>query len=109
RVSIMMILLSIVLDAYQAFSGSVPGVGTVISSRGTYSVPNGTLKPINALAASYFSATGIVSNNTISFDVLGTESSEPSGGLVYNVTTTGAMTITYLGFQPRVICGSCSA
>lgn len=108
-ISIFLIVFAASLDAYQAFSGSIPGLGTVVSSRGQYSVPNGTLQPINALAASFFNYTGTVSNNTISFDVLGTENAEPNGGLVYNVTTTGSITVTFLGAQPKVICGFCTS
>jgi hypothetical protein len=105
-VAVILMTSAVVLNVY---SGTIPGFGTIVSSRGTISVPNGTLSPTNALAASFFNATGFVGNNTIAFDVLGVEQNEPSGGLVYSVTTTGTITVTYLGAQPRVICSSCAA
>jgi len=100
---------ALAIDTYQVYSGTVPGIGTVISSLGKYSVPNGVLIPTNPQAGLYFNATGNVANNTIAFDVLGTEQSEPLGGLVYNVTTTGTTTVTFLGAQPKVICGHCTS
>ncbi len=108
-VSMTLILTAIALDVYQAYSGTIPGIGTVISSRGQYSVPNAVLIPVNPQVATYFNATGNVSNNTIAFDVQGSEQLEPSGGLVYNVTTTGTTTVTFLGAQPKVICGHCTS
>ena len=83
-----LMITALAIDTYQVYSGTVPGIGTVISSLGKYSVPNGVLIPTNPQAGLYFNATGNVANNTIAFDVLGTEQSEPLGGLVYNVTTT---------------------
>jgi hypothetical protein len=107
-VALMLMISAVALDAYQVFSGTIPGTGTVVSSRGKFSVPNGSLVPTNPNPAFYFNGTGFSGNNTIAFDLLGSENLEPSLGLAYNVTTTGSMTITYLAAQPKkVICGNC--
>jgi hypothetical protein len=55
-----------------------------------------------------YNGTDNAQTHTITFDVLGIETQQPKTGVVFSVSTTGPITVKFIGSQPSVICAQCS-
>src|SRR5437016_12463318 len=108
KIAILAILIMMSGIALRVYSGSTPPGPGIANSVGTYNVPNGSLKQIQSVPFRPYNGTSNMQNSTMTFDVLGIEGQQPATGVVFNVTTTGALAVKFIGSKPTVICTSCS-
>lgn len=103
RLITLALIIGFLLSAFHARAGSVTGDGTANICTGcSYSVPNGTVTPINN--QTMVSAFGNVTSNTITFNM--TVDGPLQGQYKFTVTTTGILTLKFNGIQPPGIATS---